>query len=313
MTGKPDNSSSPARGRPEWKAAAAGRRWQLTFFRTLIRVAGRRPAYHIMYIVVFWYALFSKSIRRSTRPYLDRRFPEHANPLRKFWDSYRLLYTFGRTLIDRAAVALLGPQALDAVCLDGEDLCRQVDGAQSAVLVNAHAGVWQIAVSILGFLKKAVSIVMIPPDEGSPIAEMARESMPFKIIDPRNGLDSVLDMMQSLNTGEILGLMGDRVFGDEESTVEATFLGDRILLPFSPYRLAGAAGAPILILLSAKVGYRKYEIRLVKTIHVDPKDAREPESCTKYAQQFADALEEFVHKYPFQFFNFYDMWNRPDE
>ena len=301
---------SKAAGAGNWRAAEAGKRWHFAFFRALIRFGGRRPAYHIMYIVVFWYVLLSKAIRRSTRPYLDRRFPDHTNPLRKFRDSYRLLYTFGRTLIDRAAVALLGTDALDAACLDEEALANVITENESAVLVNAHAGVWQIAVSILGFIEKPVSIVMIPPDEGSPIAEMARERMPFKIIDPRQGLDGVLEMMQSLKNGEILGLMGDRVFGDEESTVAAEFLGDTIRLPFSPFRLAGAAGVPILVMLSAKVGYREYEIRLAKIIRVDPKDARKPEKCRPYAQQFADALEEFVEQYPWQFFNFYDMWRQ---
>ena len=40
-----------------------------------------------------------------------------------------------------------------------------------------------------------------------------------------------------------------------------------------------------------------------------PKGAVTSESCRPCAQQFADALEEFVREHPWQFFNFYDLWD----
>lgn len=302
---KPESSVDQPR---KWRAANAGKRWQLTFFRMVIRVFGRRPAYYIMYIVVFWYVLFSRSIRRSTRPYLDRRFPRRTGLAARFLDSYRMLCSFGRALIDQAAVAAVGPSALNAVCEHEERLREVASGDGGVVLVNAHVGVWPIAVSALDHVDKKVSVVMIPPDPDSPIAGVADSAMPFSIIDPRNGLDSVLEMMRSLRDGEILGLMADRVFGAEEGVVTARFLGDEIKLPFSPYRLAGATGAPIVVLLSAKVGYRKYVIQAAGIIRVQPEHARSSEACRPYAQQFADILEAFVREHPWQFFNFFDLW-----
>ncbi len=311
-TNKSTDAEPPGSSQTSWNTTKAGKNWQLAFFRALIRIGGRRPAYHIMYIVVLCYVLFSRSIRRSARPYLDRRFPRRASPLLKLWDSYRLIYTYGRTLIDQAAVAIQGPGILETKFLDEKHLQATIRKSDGAVLVNAHAGVWQIAMSKLDFLDKPVSLVMIPPGKDSPIAEMFEKHMPCNIIDPRNGFDSVLAMLQSLKRGEILGVMGDRVFGDQESTVEAEFLEEKIRLPFSPYRLAGAAGVPILMLLSAKTGYKRYEISLARVIHVDPGAARKPERCTPYANQFTQAMEEFVDKYPWQFFNFYDLWRTTD-
>ncbi len=291
----------------EWGERGIGRPWQIKFFRKLIRWFGRRPAYHIMYFVVFWYVLTMPAARRRTRYYLDRRFPGRSGRLRRFLDSYRLLCGFGRTMIDQFVLVVAGRGALRAECVNAEVLGKVFRDHAGFVLLNAHVGCWQVAMSYLDFAGREVSTVMIPPTADQPGgAEL--EAMPFKVIDPRRGLDSVLAMLQSLRRGEILGLMGDRVFGPEEGTVEASFLGGPIKLPFAPYRLAGAAGVPIAVIFSYKTGFDRYEIKLARLIEVDPDAARRPQTCQPCAQQFADALEEFVRQRPWQFFNFYDLW-----
>ncbi len=44
----------------------------------IIRVGGKTRAYHIAYIVTFWYILFYPSIRRRCQFYLKRRFPRET-------------------------------------------------------------------------------------------------------------------------------------------------------------------------------------------------------------------------------------------
>src|SRR5580698_9254907 len=83
-----------------WAAQGIGKNWQQQFFYWLIRFLGKRPAYHISYIVTFWYVLFYPSIRLRCSFYLRRRFPEHRAHLRRFLDTYRLVRTFGVTLVD---------------------------------------------------------------------------------------------------------------------------------------------------------------------------------------------------------------------
>jgi len=310
QTNPPEDSlRKPGRG---WSVHGVGKRWQLWFFHTLIRLGGRRPAYHVMYVVVLWYVLFIPSIRRRTHHYLSRRFPGRRSVLRRFWDSYRLVYTFGRTIIDRATLAIAGAPTLEASFSNGDTARRVVDQSDGAVLVNAHIGCWQATMTTLGHFNRSVSLVMIPPEGNEPMAQFRQEGLPFKIIDPRNGLESVLEMMQALEQGEILGVMGDRVFGTQEGTVTATFLGDKVELPFSPYRLAAASGKPIIVLFSHKVGFKQYDIQLARVIHV-PKSARTPEQCQPAAQEFVDAMELFLQEHPWQFFNFYDLWSGPSQ
>jgi predicted LPLAT superfamily acyltransferase len=37
---------------------------------------------------------------------------------------------------------------------------------------------------------------------------------------------------------------------------------------------------------------------------------KSPENCAPYAQIFAAALERFCRENPYQFFNFYDVWEQ---
>ncbi len=47
--------------------------------------------------------------------------------------------------------------------------------------------------------------------------------MPFRIIDPLGYMGGVLEMMEVLKKGEVLSIMGDRVFGSDRKTVVCKF------------------------------------------------------------------------------------------
>ncbi|MFP4027817.1 MAG: lipid A biosynthesis acyltransferase [Candidatus Brocadiia bacterium] len=296
----------------DWSVKDVGKSWQFRFFYFVIRIGGLRPAYHIMYFVVLWYVLFVPEIRRRTQYYLRRRFPDHRNPLRRFWDSYRLVFTFSRTMIDRAAYALLGEDVIKATCEDEKAMRAALEGGDGVVMANAHVGCWELAMSSLSLIDRPVYAVIIPPEGNSAEAHLRRENMPVKVIDPREGPQSVLKMVQVLQEGCILGVMADRVFGRKEETVKARFLGDEVIFPFSPYRLASATGRPIVVLFSHKPRVNLYVVDLAEVIDVPP-GVREPEDAEPHAQKLADALEKYVEKHPWQYFNFFDLWNNPFE
>ncbi len=298
-------AESPPEAR-RWAATDIGKNWQLRFFHNVIRFCGRQAAYQVMYFVVLWYVMLSPEIRRRTRYYLDRRFPWRKGAARELWDSYRLVCSFGHMLIDQAAVMVKGPDSIGAVCTNEAEMKRAVAG-RGAVLLVSHLGCWQIAMTALGFIRKPVSAVMMPQGEDSPVTGMIQDRLDFRIIDPRKGMESILEMMQALRGGGILTIMGDRAFGGPQNSLSTVFLGETISLPASPYRLAGAAGAPILVLQAARLDQDRYEITLARVIGVEKKGGAD-EGCRHAARLFAETMEEFVRRHPWQFFNFFDLW-----
>jgi predicted LPLAT superfamily acyltransferase len=158
--------------------------------------------------------------------------------------------------------------------------------------------------SALTHFPKRVSIVMIPEPRGPVLLGPQSTSM----IDPRTGLQGVMAMTEALLRGDIVTMMGDRTFGSDRNTVAVQFLGDPVLFPVTPYRLASATATPILVMAAPKTSANSYELRLLKIIEVPPHLGRSAQDYAPYAQQFADCLEQFTREFPWQYYNFYDLW-----
>jgi len=303
----PPEQRSEQRGR--WSSRSIGSAWQHQFFYRMIRLGGRRLAYLCLVFVIGYYMLLRPDQRAKTRPYLDRRFPA-SGTLARWLQSYRMSYALGQVLVDRAIVGILGPGRIRAELHGKEELLALLAEGRGLILVNAHVGSWQAAMSALGFLDKPVNLLMQREvgDIDRHYYEHRGEDSPYRIIDPRGELGGVLEMIAVLKRGEVLSVMGDRMLGEDRNGVEVEFLGGSVTMPFSAYKLASATGAPIVALLSYKTGAASYALKLYATIRVPRDLGRGREVHVPYVQQFAAALENYCLEHPFQFFNFFDMW-----
>ena len=279
-------------------------------FYALIRLAGRQGAYLLLLFVVMYYTLFRPSVRARSLPYLTRRFPGR-NPLALLMDSYRLNLGIGRVLVDRAVLGILGSGNLEISLAGLPELKALLAEGRGLLLVTAHVGSWQLAMDCLKTLDTGVSLVMHrePGDLDRQYFEHRKGGTPFRIIDPAGYLGGTLEMLQTLKQREVLCVMGDRVLGGESGTVEVDFLGDPVELPFSPYKLASATGAPIAVIFPLCTGNGGYALRIARIIRVPENLGRSAAAYRPYAAQFARALEEFVAEHPYQFFNFFNMWS----
>ncbi len=296
-------------GAGRWSSRSIGAAWQHRFFYGLIRLGGRRAAYLMLYPVVLYYVLLRPDQRRKGEPYLRRRFPG-AGGWQLLRHSFRLSYGLGQALVDRAVVGILGPDSTPVDLGGRRELLAVLAEGKGLILVTAHVGCWQAALAALSHLHQPVHLLM-QREEGDidrHYFEHSGGEAPFQIIDPRGFLGGSLEMLAVLKRGEILSVMGDRLLGSDRNGIAVDFLGAPMVLPISAYKLASASGAPIGILLSAKTGVASYRLRLDGIIRVPPGLGRKAEAFAPYARQFAAALEEFTKLYPYQFFNFYDLW-----
>ena len=278
------------------------------FVYVLIAVGGRSLAYGFLYPLVFVYCLH-KSVRDKSRPYIMRRFAPKTK-WAFFKHTFRLNLTFGRTLVDRAAFGILGNTQF-ASDPQARQMCeRLVKQGKGILLLTAHVGCWQSAVNCMQFLNKPMHILYYrnPKDHDKTVAEHSGKKSPFTFINPAGPLGGVPEIMAALGRGEIVCAMADRVFGNSQNAVEAEFLGGKIQVPYSFYRLAGATGAPIVVAFFPWQGKGKLSSWVLEPIFVQDKGARK-ECYQPYAQQFIDGLTQFCIKYPYQFFNYFDWWN----
>lgn len=300
------NNQGPETG---WSSRSIGRTWQHRLFYGLIRVGGRRAAYLLLYLVVAWYVLFSRLARQRAGHYLARRFPQVGVAVR--WrNCYGLILSFGKVLVDRALVGILGPERIKVELQGQAELTALLAENRGLILINAHVGCWQVAMSALGSMATPVNLLM-QRQEGDldrHYFEHAGLECPYRVIDPRGYLGGTLEMLTVLKRGEVLSVMGDRMLGEDRNGVSVEFLGGSVTLPFSAYKLASVTGAPIVALFSYKTGPDSYALKLYRTIRVPRDIGRGPQAFVPYVTEFSEALEQFCEEHPFQFFNFFDMW-----
>jgi predicted LPLAT superfamily acyltransferase len=308
-----DGTGPPPEGK-SWSARSIGAPWQHRFFYALIRFAGRRSAHLLVIFVSLYYILFRPSVRDRSRPYLLRRFPRR-NALLQRWDAFRITVEIGKILVDRAAVGILGPGQLTVLHNRREELLERIREGRGLILVTAHAGCWQFAMESLSMLKTPVSL-LLHREEGDIDLHIFEHrgddggGSGFRIIDPVGPLGGVLEMLHVLKHGEVLCIMGDRAMGGDRTTIEVDFLGGKVRVPFTPYHLASATGAPVVVIFPYKCGPGSYSLQVAKVIRVPENLGRGPEAYRPYAEAFIRALEGFVEEHPYQFFNFFDMWDQ---
>ncbi len=307
MTHEPANTRA---ANAQWDSRSVGKRWQFAFFGTLIRIFGRRPAYACMYGVVAWYVLLSPLVRRRCRPYLNRRFPEARHPFTRLWHDYRRVAALGKSLIDRGTFGILGPGAMEIRFPEGAELRALTEEGKGLIVLNSHVGSWQVAMSAFSFMKVPVSIVMHQGAADIDPRWFAGQEgeVPFQIVDPAQPMGGVMQMIQTLKDQQILGMMADRIFGEDPNTLAVPFLGSPVSFPVSPYRLASMQGTPIAVVFSCKTGYSTYDINIARVIRVPQGLGRKNAAYAPYLREFVGALEEFVSDHPWQFFNFHTMW-----
>lgn len=300
--------------RPErkkaWSSKSLGSRLQHQVFYVLLRLAGRRPAYGLLYLVVFWYNL-RPSVRRNAGFFLDRCFGRRAWPVR-FGQSFSLALSFGKVLLDRAMLGVLGRGEVSIAAEDLDRLRQLLAGGRGLVLLNAHFGCWQTGMAGLENLDAAVNVVLQKGagDVDKHYFEHHGGGTPFRIISPDGPFGGTLDMLAALKRNEVVCIMGDRVVPGDRNTVAVDFMGGRVDMPFTIFSIASAASAPVAFILVERQGPGRARVRLVDSFTVPSDLGKSPAACRPWVQRYAKALEDRVRQKPYQFFNFFDMWTK---
>ncbi len=276
-------------------------------FKTSLRCFGLRGAYGLLYIVCTFYLLFDPSAVRVALAYVKRRFPDHG-PLRQRLDVHRLFVSQGKTLIDRHYL-LVDESAMESR-LEGLDKVAEIlESKQGFILLTAHLGNWQVVMTALRRFGRKVYLVMRPEDNPA-VADALRISSGgdnLEIISPEGALGGVVEIMEAIKGGGIVSIMGDRSYNF--SAVDVTFLGDRARFSCGAFHVAALAGCPVVALMSAKTSLRSYVVNVAGVFHPAYRPGTGKRSqLGGWVQEFALLMEDYVARYPYQCFLFYDIW-----
>jgi len=278
------------------------------FFQSVARLFGLRVAYSFLYFICLHYLLFDRQATNGALAYVNRRFPGSSFFATRL-HVYRIFVSQGKQLIDRYA-AISGSIPFD-VQADGvqnlKELLRQ--RKEGFILLTAHVGNWQVALTTLKNLKRRVHLVMRPED--NPAVEnslnLSKEEDVIRIISAETEFEGVFQIMHALKEGDIVSIMGDRKYHFDALGV--SFLGDKAYFPYGAFAIAAAAKCPVVFLLSARLSYKRYLVDVRNVLYpcfIGAADKQE--ELRGFVQEFARVLDRYTQEYPYQCFLFHDVW-----
>ncbi|HPO13690.1 MAG TPA: lysophospholipid acyltransferase family protein [Candidatus Hydrogenedentes bacterium] len=293
---------------PEFQERHRGNALGFWIFGFFLRIFGLRGAYGFLHFVCLYYLLFDRPAVAGADAYIQRRFPG-GGFIRSRWRVYRLFISQGKQLIDRyAAIAGLVQFNIKA---EGEEQLAELlrNRKEGLILLTAHIGNWQVALTTLRNLNRTVHLVMRPEDNEAVARalSLSRESDFIRIISPEADLDGVFQIMNALKQGDVVSIMGDRKY--DFDAIDVSFLGAMAYFPYGAFVIAAAVGCPVVVLLPAKLSHKKYLIDVHNVLQPCYSGAAgKKESLRPYVQEFSNILSNYVEHYPYQCFLFHDVW-----
>lgn len=222
---------------------------------------------------------------------------------------FRHYHCFASTILDRVYL-LSGREELLDVTVHGEEPHRflRTEG-RGCLLVGSHLGSFEV-LRAMGARRCPRPIRVLMYEENARMMETALRAINPELaanVIPLGQPDTLLRVKESLDRGELVGLLGDRALSDDKS-VPCTFFGERALFPSGPMRLASLLKVPVVLFFGLYRGANRYEIYF-ETLSDDMSSARnDAEQIRYFTQRYAERLENYCRLAPYNWFNFYDFW-----
>jgi predicted LPLAT superfamily acyltransferase len=267
---------------------------------------GRTGSRMAVRLIVGYFLLFAPAARRASRSYLTRVLGRRPD----VGDLYRHLFSFGSTIHDR--IYLLNDRFdLFDIDVQGDDLMRKsLASGRGTFLMGAHLGSFEV-IRAAGRLHTGLPISMVMyEDNARKINQSLAAINPAATSDlvPLGRVDSMLQVRERLARGALVGVLGDRTFGDEPG-LRVPFLGDLATFPTGPFRLAALMGRPVIFMTGLYLGGNRYRIHFrpladFSAPHPEGTQCAVAEAVRRYAR----LIEDHCREAPYNWFNFFDFW-----
>lgn len=279
---------------------------------TFARICGRPAARLVLYPVTLYYLLRRGPERRASRAYLSRVFGRPATML----EVAKHVYCFAAVILDRVFMLSEKFRRFD-IRVTGLDTLHQAMKHQRGVLVfGSHLGSFD-ALRVLSEKRPDVKTrVVIDIGQNPALSKILNSLNPAlarSIINARqDGVTTALAIKEALDENSLVTMLVERA-RPGNPVVAANFLGHPAPFPTSPWQLAAALKAPVVLCCGFYRGGNRYDLHFehfADAVTIERGDRLA--SLTRTVQRFADRLTHYARLAPYNWFNFYDFWQLHD-
>ena len=273
--------------------------------------------------VGFFFWLISGPERKAIKTYLKKICPD-KKPY-----TLPLFLAFSITIIEKVE-SWAGKIRLGKIHFQQDDITtiwKELEQGKGALLICSHLGNMEMLRAIadygdIGVSRKVpvVSIVDFAVTAGfNKMIEDANNSSMHNIISAYDiGPDTMLMLQEHVAKGGIVVIAGDRSSADTpDRNYAIDFLGSKAQFPQGPFIMASLLDCPSYFVFAAR---RKplsvsaeYNMHIHKTsVEFSGTRAEKKLKIRQMAEEFVACLEKYCNKYPLQWYNFYEYWEKGD-
>ena len=293
----------------------------IRFLILIYNVFGRAIFSVILVPVMAYFFIRRSAARQASREFLRRvktAYPESLPNQPIWWLSFRHFLRFGNSLLDKY---IAWSQSVIDIAMDADDeklLFELVSSGKGCLVIGSHFGNLEYSRGISARHPELVINVLLYDQHAANFAALLKEAKS----DSRMNLIQVTDidfsvaltLREKVERGEWVVIAGDRIpVGEGKRVCSASFFGEKAEFPIGPYVLANLLHCPVYLLhcFLAEDDYHLKVEFFEEEIVVDRKNRQA--AYEEAAQKFATALEKMVARFPLQWFNFFDFWQRQEE
>ena len=287
--------------RPERSSMAV-----LRFMVWLSLFLGRRLSRVVLYPIAAYFVVFAPKAKRASKAYLSRALGRTA----RVPDGFRHVLTFASVVHDRV-YWLRGRHDLFEIEVIGEShLATLRQQGRGMVFAGGHFGSFE-ALRVVGERHGIDTRMLMFPDNARKVTAALTSINPAlaNSVIALGRPDSVLRVRDHLQNGGSVGILADRMLGEDKSR-DIPFLGEPAPFPVGPWRLAAMLAAPVVFMAGCYLGGNRYQLVFEPIIDFAQVPAEKRASAMQEAQdRFVELLEARCRQAPWNWFNFYDFWH----
>ena len=317
-----DSTDQPPSDQPQhWsRIAERGSHLGMSLLALSCRILGRRFTALWLHPVVIYFLLTGHLARAASVNYfthLANTAPGARRPRPGWLSAYRHMLAFAQSGFDKLGAWSGSVNVSDIVFDDPGAFQALVNSDRGALVIGAHLGNLEMtrALAVRGKRKKVTAIVYTEHARRfNSVLASANSDFAQRLVEVSDfGPATAMMMQERIDAGELLVIVGDRVPAhDSGRTTSAQFLGAAAPFAQGPYVLAHALGCPVYLFfcLKERTGYHLYFESFAERIELPRRERAQ--HLAAWAQRYATRLEHYCHKAPYQWFNFFDFWARPE-
>ena len=293
----------------QWQGHTGGGSFGQKALVIMLRIVPLRVIYGLLALVVPFYMLFAHKGYKAIYHYFRQHFG--LSPIKAFGKTYKNHFIFGQVVIDRFAI-FAGRKDDYRIEVENYDIFDALNrSAKGFVTVSAHIGNYEISGYMLQSDTKRLN-ALVYSSETEIVTENRTKLMGgnnIRLIPVRDDMSHIFEVSTALQNGDIISSVVDRINGSGKS-LECHFLNGVADFPIGLFALAASFEVEVLAVFTLKVAANKYKTIIRRIDTATETSLSKRQKIEKMTHSYISHIEDILHQYPEQWFNFYEFWKQ---